>query len=297
MPAASQQPLLDAGLVRRLEGLELQSRKILAGKMKGEKRSKRRGQSVEFADYRPYVPGDDLRFVDWNIYMRLGRLFLKLFLEEEDLCLYILLDCSGSMDYGSPAKFDFARRLVAALGYVGLVGQNRVGVGAFADGLQRVFRPARGRQNVHRLVAFLEELEPGGVTNMGSACRRFVLEHPRRGVAVLVSDFLDKRGYEPAIRYFLARSLDVQLIHILAPEEINPPLAGDLRLVDQEDGDLRDVTISAPLLRSYQKNLQGFIATLQKHCRRHGMGYSRVVSDSPLDEVVLRQLRLQGLVR
>src|SRR5216117_2739831 len=129
------EPLLTSEFMARLDQLDVMSRKLLAGKMKGERRSKRRGQSVEFADYRNYVVGDDLRFIDWNIYARLDRLFLKLFLEEEDLSLYVLLDVSKSCDYGDPHKAMYLKRVAAALGYIGLVNYNRVTVAAMADGI------------------------------------------------------------------------------------------------------------------------------------------------------------------
>src|SRR5437764_15141975 len=127
--------LLDPGFMARLDQLDLISRKLLAGKMKGERRSKRRGQSVEFADYRNYVVGDDLRFIDWNIYARLDRLFLKLFMEEEDLSLYVLVDVSKSTDYGNPHKAIYLKRVAAALGYIGLVNYNRVNIVAMAEGI------------------------------------------------------------------------------------------------------------------------------------------------------------------
>src|ERR671935_168197 len=152
MPESQTQPLLDPEFLARLEQLELVSRKIFTGRMKGERRSRRKGQSVEFADYRNYVVGDDLRFLDWNLYARLDRLFLRLFMEEEDLHFYILIDNSLSMDFGTPTKLHFAKQVAAALGYIGLVNLDRVVVEAFNDRLVQSMPAARGRRSVWRLM-------------------------------------------------------------------------------------------------------------------------------------------------
>src|SRR5215203_751349 len=167
---------------------------LLSGKMKGERRSKRRGQSVEFADYRNYVVGDDLRFIDWNVYARLEKLFLKLFLEEEDLSLYIVLDVSKSCDYGDPNKALYVKKVAAALGYIGLVNYNRVHVSAIADGVVGETGALRGRRRVSQMIDFVSKLEPTGSSNLAEACRRFALGHRQKGVCVVLSDFFDKGG-------------------------------------------------------------------------------------------------------
>src|SRR5688572_19707445 len=234
-------PLLDQQLLARITRLDIATRKLLQGRQKGEKRSKKRGRSVEFADHRPYAAGDDLRFLDWNVYARLDRLMIKLFLEEEDQHVYVLVDASASMDYGRPNKLRYALRAAAALGYIGLVNMNRVGVGVFSSQLDRTLRPERGRRNLRKLLKFLEDTRPGGRTDLGAACKRFALEHPRRGVMVIISDFLDRHGYEDAVRYFIARRMDVFCLQVLAPQELEPPLAGDLKLTDVEDGEVTEI--------------------------------------------------------
>src|SRR5580692_11513258 len=188
--------LLDPGFMARLDQLDLLSRKLLAGKLKGERRSKRRGQSVEFADYRNYVIGDDLRFIDWNIYGRLDRLFLKLFMEEEDLSLYILLDVSASCDYGTPNKSFYMKQVAAALGYVGLVNYNRVTISAMSDGIVAETGALRGRKRVPQMIDFVSKLQPTGASNFGNACKRFALQHRQKGVCVVLSDFFVKEGFE-----------------------------------------------------------------------------------------------------
>src|SRR3954447_1543759 len=231
MPDAPSVPLLDPQFLARLEQLELVSRKIFLGRMKGERRSKRKGQSVEFADYRNYVVGDDLRFLDWNLYARLDRLFIRLFMEEEDLHFYILLDNSLSMDFGTPSKLRYAKQVAAALGFIGLVNMDRVVVEAFNDRLVQSLPPARGRRSLWRLLDFLQKIEPAGPSDLRRALRTFSLKCSGKGIVVLLSDLMDKGGYEDALRYLVARQLNIYVIQVLSQEEIDPEVVGDLRLV------------------------------------------------------------------
>src|SRR5436853_5657167 len=194
-------PLLTSEFMARHDQLDVRSRKLLAGKMKGERRSKRRGQSVEFADYRNYVIGDDLRFIDWNIYARLDRLFLKLFLEEEDLAVHVLVDVSKSCDFGEPNKAMYMKKVAAALGYIGLVNYNRVSISAIADGVVDDTGGLRGRTRVAPVIDFPIQLQPQGARHLADACRRFALTHRQKGVCILLSDFFDKGGYENGLRY------------------------------------------------------------------------------------------------
>jgi uncharacterized protein (DUF58 family) len=243
---AKDEPLLTPQFMSRLDQLDVMSRKLLAGKMKGERRSKRRGQSVEFADYRNYVIGDDLRFIDWNIYARLDRLFLKLFLEEEDLSLYILADMSKSSDYGDPHKARYIKQVAAALGYVGLVNYNRVTITAIGDGVVADTGPMRGRTKVRRMMEFVEKLEPTGASHMAEACKRFALAHRHKSVCVVLSDFFDKGGYENGLRYVAGGKYDLFCVQTLSPQEIDPEstLQGDLKLKDIEDDDMAEVSIT-----------------------------------------------------
>src|SRR5580693_4948574 len=197
---ATDKPLLDPQFLARLEQLELVSRKIFHGRMKGERRSKRKGQSVEFADYRNYVIGDDLRFLDWNLYARLDRLFLRLYMEEEDLHFYVLLDNSLSMDFGSPTKLHYAKQIAAALGFIGLVNLDRVVVEAFNDRLTQSLPAIRGRRSMWRLLDFLDKLQPAGASDLKRALRTFSLKSTGKGIVVVLGDFMDKGGYEEALR-------------------------------------------------------------------------------------------------
>lgn len=289
--------LLDPEFMARLERLEYVSRKIFLGKMRGERKSKRRGESVEFADYRPYVAGDDLRFLDWNILARLDRLFLKLFLEEEDLHVGVLLDVSKSMDWGDPAKELYARRVTAALAYIGLCNFDRVSIYPYANGLQAALAGVRGRRMMFQVVDFLRGLEPEGVSNLSLACKQYAIRHPQRGILLVLSDFFDKGGYEQGLRYLLGRDLDLYAVQVLSPQELEPELAGDLRLVDVEDDDMAEVTVSRALLNRYKQNLQAYCASLKEFCSRRGISYLFTGTDVPFDQLVLSYLRRRGLLK
>jgi uncharacterized protein (DUF58 family) len=295
MPDTAQ--LLDPQFLSRLEQLELVSRKIFVGKMKGERLSKRKGQSVEFADYKNYVVGDDLRFLDWNLFARLDKLFIRLFLEEEDLHVYFLLDNSLSMDFGTPTKLRYAKQLAAALGFVGLVNSDRVVVEAFNDRLTQSMPPLRGRRSLWRMLNFLDKVEPAGPSDMAKALRSFSLKSSGKGIVVILSDFMDKGGYEEALRYLVARQMDVYAIQILSHEEIEPDVTGDLKLVDIEDDDVAEITVSRALLDRYKKNLAAYRAALYEFCTRRGVTCLFTSNRVPFETLVLTYLRQRGLVR
>lgn len=297
MPDTQVKPLLDPDFLARLEQLELVSKKIFLGRMKGERRSKRKGQSVEFADYRNYVVGDDLRFLDWNLFARLERLFIRLFMEEEDLHFYILLDNSLSMDFGDPSKLHYAKQVAAALGFIGLVNMDRVVVEAFNDRLTQSLPAVRGRRSLWRLMSFLQQIEPAGPSDLTRALRSFTIKCSGKGIVVLLSDFMDKGGYEQALRYLVARQLDIYVIQVLSHEEIEPEVVGDLRLVDVEDDDVAEVTVSGPLLKRYKQNLAAYRAGLHEFCTRRGATYLFTSNQVPFDRLVLTYLRQRGLVK
>src|SRR5712691_3391823 len=270
MPETQTQPLLDPQFLARLEQLELVSRKIFLGRMKGERRSKKKGQSVEFADYRNYVIGDDLRFLDWNLFARLDRLFIRLFMEEEDLHVYILLDNSLSMDFGTPSKLHVAKQVAAALGFIGLVNMDRVMVEAFNDRLTQSLPAVRGRRSLWRLMDFLQKIEPAGPSDLRRALRSFTIKCSGKGIVVLLSDLMDKGGYEEALRYLVARQLDIYVIHVLSQEEIDPEISGDLKMVDVEDQDMTEITVNGPLLSRYKETLATFRAEVNDFLTKRG---------------------------
>jgi uncharacterized protein (DUF58 family) len=297
MPETATTPLLDPEFLHKLEQLELVSRKIFVGRMKGERKSKRRGSSVEFADHRNYSIGDDLRHIDWNVYGRLDKLFLKLFLEEEDLHFYTLLDTSLSMDFGDPTKLHYGKQVAAALAFVGLVNHDRVVLDTFTSHLETGMPSVRGRSQMWRVVQYLDRLQASGSSDITAAAKSFAIKHAGKGIIVVISDFLDKRGYQDALRYLLARNMDIYVIHVLSREEVDPELVGDLRLVDVEDEDVAEITISAPLLKRYKDNLNGFVGGLKEWCTKRGIAYIFTTNDNPFDKLILNYLRSRGLVK
>ena len=295
--AAEKSPkLLDSAFMARLDQLDLLSRKILNGKLKGERRSKRRGQSVEFADFRNYVVGDDLRFIDWNIYGRLDRLFLKLFLEEEDLGLYVLVDMSRSADYGTPNKAQYFKQVAAALGYIGLVNYNRVTISAISDTVTATTGALRGRGRVPQMLDFVTNLQPTGGGDFPAACRRFALSNRSKGVCVILSDFYDKAGFENGLRYVAGGKYDLFTIQALSPQEIDPDLQGDLKLKDLEDDDTAEVSITQPLIKRYKANLNAYCLSLKDFVTRRGGTYLFTSTAVGFDTLVLNYLRERGLL-
>jgi uncharacterized protein (DUF58 family) len=278
----------------QLERLTLASRRVFRGRVKGERKSPRRGHSVEFCDYRAYGVGDDLRYVDWNAYARLDRLHVKLFVDEEDLCLHLLVDASASMDFGRPTKLDYAVRLAAALGFVGLVGLERVGVGMLRERAAEGWPPARGRNQFPVLLDFLTGVKPAGATRLNEALASYAMRSRESGLAVIISDLLDPAGYEAGLRALMERRFDIHLIHLLDPEEMSPDLGGDFRLTDAETGEVRELSVDREALRDYRERLHSFLERAEGFCRAQEIGYHRVITDTPVEEFVLAQLK--GLV-
>ena len=289
--------LLDARFMARLDRLDLVSRKILQGKLQGERRSKRRGQSVEFADHRPYVVGDDLRFVDWNIYGRLDQLFLKLFLEEQDLTVHLALDTSASQSLGDPPKDRFIKRLAAALAYAALVNNNRVTLSTFNAGLAAQLPNIRGRNYLSRMAEFLLTASPQGPTLFDQSCRQIASSRLGRGVMIVLSDFLFKEGYQPGLRRLISRQYDLYVIHVLSPQELNPPLTGDLRLIDVEDDDASEVTANAALMKYYHRTLNAYCQELQAFCTQRAATCVHASSADSVENLVLNTLRRVGMLR
>lgn len=297
MPSRTASSLLSPELLAQLERLELVTRKVFRGRMKGERRSRRRGQSVEFADFRNYVAGDDLRFIDWNLYARLEKLFLKLFLEEEDLHFYALIDASASMDFGEPTKLHFAKQLAASLGFIGLCRADRVKIEALGAARTQPGPVLRGRQSLWRMLEYVERVEPGLNVPLATSVKEFCLRNSGKGILVLISDLMDKSGYESALRFLLAQDLDVYVIHVLSPEELEPDVKGDLRLVDCEDQDIAEITVSRPLLDRYRRTLAAFIDGAREFCTRRGMKYLMTSTQTPVDQLVSNYLRQRGLIK
>jgi uncharacterized protein (DUF58 family) len=299
--------LLTPELLRRLEQFQLLAARRAKSSAKGERRSRARGQSVEFADYRTYVHGDDFRYLDWNLYGRLERLFLKLYEEERELPVRIFLDASESMTFGTPRKFDFARQVAAAMGYVALCGFDRVSVipfpgapsGTAVDPAARsmelaargALRTVRGKKSGLQFFQNLNALTAGGSAALNEALRRGALEARQTGLAVVLSDFLDPAGYEDGLKTLTARGFQVDAVQILAPEELEPTTFGDLRLVDSENGATQEVTFGRYRMKAYQQTVQNFIQRLREFCQTRGVNFFSVSSGTSLDDLLLKQLR------
>jgi uncharacterized protein (DUF58 family) len=289
--------LIEPELLTRLERLAILAKRTRVGTTKGERRSKRKGSSIEFADYRTYVQGDDLRHVDWNIYSRLEHLYLKLFMEQEDLTVHLLVDASASMNFGTPSKITFAGKLAAAIGYIALCSYDRVSCEAFAGHGGQRLQPCRGKSSARRLFEFIQRIEPGGTTSLEESCKQYALRHRTKGVAILFSDFFDQDGHEGALRRLLTSGSDCYAIHVLAPEEVNPPIKGDLRLIDSETEEYTEISVSPALLKKYRENVRGFREEIQKYCRARNITYIPATTDTPLETLTLQVLRRGGLVQ
>jgi len=293
--------LLDSTLMAKLDAIDVVSRKIFSGKLQGERRSKRRGQSIEFADYRPYVHGDDLRFVDWNIFGRLDKLFLKMFLEEEDLSLVIALDTSASMRAGNPDAFDYARRVAMALAYVGLTNQHRVSLVGFSQGKIDRASNLRGRRKAADVAQWLLAREPEGASGFEDAMRLVGTTRLGRGIMVVLSDFLFHEGFEKGLGMVAGRGFDLYALQVLAPQVADPAreggVSGDLVLVDSETEAETEVTVTPELLRIYRERLDRLCGSLRGYCTRRDIVHMVVETSTPVDTLMLEYLRRRGLLR
>ncbi|HEX7125968.1 MAG TPA: DUF58 domain-containing protein [Thermodesulfobacteriota bacterium] len=289
--------LLDAGLVRSLERLSITARRTLWGQTQGERKVNSAGASIEFHDYRQYQPGDDLRYLDWQVYGRLDRLVLRLYRDEVDLLVQILVDASASMAVGDPPKSDYALRLAAALSYVGLAGLERVAVGYVAAGRADVTRPFRGRGSFGPLAEYLERIEFGGATALNASLRAEAVRLPRRSRLILVTDLLDRAGYQDGLLALQASGHDVFVVHLLSPDEIDPPEIGDVRLIDAETGAAEDVTLSRDRIAGYRDRIARHHAEVEAFAYAHGIGYARVSTATPLEDVLFRNLMQGRLLR
>jgi uncharacterized protein (DUF58 family) len=285
-----------ASFLRKLETLSIVSKRLFAGRMKGERRSPRRGQSVEFADFRDYSQGDDYRHIDWNAYARLESMFLKLFVEEEDLHIHLLLDRSKSMDFGTPNKLEFAGRVAAALAYIGLSNLDRVSLSAFsAEGLQSLpFQ--HGKQTVFSVLEFLQRLQPGGSTDLSRSVDAFVRQARHKGIVILLSDFLCHDGYQQALTRLRYSKFEPIAVQVLAPDEVEPPLGGDWSFTDSENGSKVDLSLGPRAVTLYKQRLRSYCDEMDQFCRSHDIAVLRAVTNQDFEDLVLRYFRAAALI-
>lgn len=296
-PVASDEPeLFDERFQKRLEYLSLVSRRVFTGRTRAERRSRRAGSGVEFADYRVYYPGDDYRQVDWNVYGRSERLVLRLQEQEEDLSVYLLLDCSGSMAFGSPRKLSYGKQLAAALAYVALNHLDRVSITALRDGVVQRLSPTRGRNRIFTVFEFLRPLTASGGTNLSDAIGAFAAQNKRRGVAVLISDLYDPAGFEQGINRLRYGRFEAHVVHLTDAADAAPELHGEVDLEDAETGETRQVTVTPRLLSRYAEAHAAYLERIHAFCRQKRVGLYTVDTRTPPDEAVLKLLRRGGLL-
>jgi len=289
--------LYDAEFLEKLEYLHLVSRKLFAGTTKGERRSIKKGTSVEFADYKTYAPGDDFRYIDWNIFRRLDKLLVKLYEEEQELYLYILVDASRSMQFGTPLKFDFARQVAAALAYVGLASGDRVSIAFFDERVRAQLAPVRGKAQIFNVFSFLERAETGGVTDLTASFSEFCHQISRKGVVLVLSDLLDDSGFDRALRQLAYAKFEVYVIQLVDALDADPQLQGSLSLTDSETGQVCEVQLTPAALASYRASFASYCEEIQAFCRTHGMSYLLAPTATDFDSLILQVFRQGGIVR
>jgi uncharacterized protein (DUF58 family) len=290
-------PLFDSDFLKKLEYLSLVSRRVFRGQLLAQRRTMQLGGGIEFADHREYTPGDDFRYLDWNVYARHGELLLKRFQEEEDLHVYILIDCSRSMSCGQPSKFDYVRQVGAALAYIALADLDRVAVVAFAGDVVADFPLTRGKARILSLLKFLESLEPqGATTDLARVARSFVHRGQRRGLALVLSDLFDQGGFQHGLDLLRHHRYEPHVIQVYDRRDAEPELKGDLELFDVESQTIRKVTVTERNLRQYRRIFADFLESVAKYCNSYGIGNTRSSTEVPFDELLLRMMRAAGAI-
>lgn len=290
--------LFDSDFLNKLEYLSLVSRRVFRGSILAQRRTMQLGGGIEFADHRDYTHGDDFRYLDWNLFARHDTLMLKRFQEEEDLHVYFLLDCSRSMGFGKPVKFDLARQVTAALAYIALADLDRVSVVAFASDIVADFPLTRGKARILSLLRFLEDLAPQGtMTDLSRVATGFVHRTQRRGLAIVLSDLFDPAGFERGLDMLRHRRYEPHVVQIYDRTEAEPKLLGDMELYDIETETAQKVTVTEKNLRAYRKIFADFQESIQKYCRNYGLGCTRTTTEITFDDLILRMMRTAGAVQ
>jgi len=295
--SAKDDDLFDDQFQRKLEYLALVSRRVFAGRLRAERRTKKSGSGVEFADHRDYQPGDDFRYLDWNVYQRFEKLLVRLYEEEEDLAIYFILDTSASMAFGDARKLRYAKKVCAALAYVGLANLDRVTMVTTSDRVMERMPETRGKARIFKAFRFLREVKAEGTTDLGDAMKTFVAQNKRRGLAVLVSDLYDPRGFEKGINVLRYNKFDPFVVHVTDPGEGKPKLNGDVLVYDCETGDEREVTVTAKVLSLFGEAYAGYLADIDRFCATHQVPYVTASVDVAFDELILRVFRRGGFLR
>ncbi|RMG99719.1 MAG: DUF58 domain-containing protein, partial [Deltaproteobacteria bacterium] len=289
--APAQDDPFDEAFLSRLALLEVVARRMFRGRHRAERKTRKVGSGLEFADHREYTPGDDIRNLDWNVYMRLGQTLVRLFEEDEDLPIRIVVDRSASMGTSGGVKFEYARKVAAALAYVGLSNLDRVGITCASASEHATLPPARGKGRIFRVFEFLRRIEPSGPTDLRAACARVAAESPDPGLVVVLSDFYDVEGAFDAVNLLRFRKHEPVAVQILAPEEAHPSaeaIRGDVTLEDAEGGLHTDVTLDDRAVARFAAAHERFCQALERNCRTRGIAYFRAPVSIPFDDLVLR---------
>lgn len=294
---SAQDALFDDDFQRKLDYLALVSKRVFAGRMRAERRTKKSGSGVEFADHREYQPGDDFRYLDWNVYQRFDRLLLRLYEEEEDLAIYFVIDASRSMGFGNGKKLRHAKQICAALAYVGLANLDRVSIVSTTDQVLERMPATRGKARIFKVFRFLRELEPEGRTNLEDALKAFVAQNKRRGLVVVLSDLYDPQGFERGINVLRYNKFDPFVVHVVDEEEAKPKLSGDVLVYDCESGDEREVTVTAAVLERFEKAYREYLSDVERFCSSKQVSMLRADVNVPFDELILRVFRRGGFLR
>ncbi len=275
--------------LKKLEYLHVVSKRAFAGQNRADRLTPKRGRGLEFADHRQYTPGDDFRHIDWKAYKRLNRLLLRLFDEERDLPIYLMLDASRSM--AEAAKFDMARRIAAALCYIGLAHLDRLSIVPFGRGLTHETSPGRGKGRIFRVFEMLEKLEPSGPTDLRQSFKEFASRPRQTGLTVIISDFLDPGGFDKGLKILRTLGHDVMVVHVACERDRDPGAFGDVRFVDTETGDVREVEVTPKLSSAYVAAWEAHAAELEHFCGRYDIGYVRADAERPFEDVILKAFR------
>jgi len=295
MPETS--TLFDEEFLKKLEYLKLVANRMLPGQLRGEHRARKKGTGVEFADYRPYVSGDDTKDVDWKAYLRLDKLILRIFDEEADLPIYLFVDSSLSMRFGDPSKFDYARKVAAALSFIGLINLDRVSVVGYSNGISEQISAKRGRNQIWRIFSFLDRMQLTGETSLETAFKSFFGTNKKRGLIVIASDFMDPAGYEPAFDFIRMFRHDVFNIQILTPEELKPEFPDEAMLVDAESGVSQRLRMSPTLSAAYDAEMTKLRTGLEDYCARFGWGYVHTETPKPFEDLVIEIFKQDRFIR
>ncbi len=282
--------LMDEDFFRKIESLMLLSRRVMRGEHVGRHRTYRRGSSLEFCDYRDYRQGDDYRFLDLSIMLRLNTPVIKLFESQEDLTIHIFIDTSGSMGYGNPSKFDYARRTAAALGYIGVSQLDRVRIVPITDIPHPHLLAGSQRGSNASIFEFLENLETGGPTDLSKALGTYALRIRQPGLAVILSDLLGDADILDGFKTLLYRGFDILVIQILHPDELNPALSGNTRLIDRETGESVGLFLDSRRIRDYQQYLRHHLSSIESFCIEHGSEYIRTTTELPVENLLFEYI-------